>query len=126
AYQAKPEMPARDPLREKIDPRGKGKPADVEKNRKTMMRKHSRRARKRVAKDKRGNGLFLTGFLLVVIVASVMTALYLLGDEIIAASPESERAITDYRARIDELRVSVAGMIDQAREFFAELLGSDG
>ncbi|MEL6478144.1 MAG: zinc-ribbon domain-containing protein [Pseudomonadota bacterium] len=121
AYRSQPAEPARDPLREKIDPKGKT-PPDTDKTRKNMMRKHSRRARRRVARDKRGSGLFLTGFLLVIIVAAVLAAVYVLGDQIVAFSPGLEPAIAEYKARVDEIRVAVAANVSAVSDWVTALI----
>jgi predicted Zn finger-like uncharacterized protein len=54
-----------------------------------------------------GSGAFLTGFVLVVIVAAVLLATYMLRDEIVARVPESGPMIDEYVAWVNELRLAV-------------------
>ncbi|MEM7506903.1 MAG: hypothetical protein AAF415_09150 [Pseudomonadota bacterium] len=122
---AEQERTTGDPLREKIDGRPKTTPPDTDKSRKNLMRKHSKRARKRLQNDKRGNGLFMTGFLLVVIVVAVMVALYLLAPQIIAQSPGMEAPLTEYVARIDELRGGATAIVGNVRDTVVALMGLD-
>ena len=111
----------RDPLREKIEP--KGKAPDTEKSRKSLMRKHNRRAKRKITRDKRGNGLFLTGFLLVVILVAILTAIYVLAPQITASAPGTTEAVNEYVARVDELRVAVAQGVSAIRDQVVEILG---
>ena len=102
-----------DPLRRRMqmfecggkpDEKSKGKPTNVKK----LRRSHDRRAKKRQKAETARSGAFLTGFLLVAIIASVMISLYLLHPQIIARVPAAEKPLTEYVATIDGLRVSVA------------------
>lgn len=102
-----------DPLRQRmqmLDNKSKSgdkqgtKPTNVKKLRRT----HDRRAKQRQKAESARSGAFLTGFLLVAIIASVMIALYLLHPQIIARVPAAEKPLTEYVATIDGLRVSVA------------------
>lgn len=102
-----------DPLRRRMqmfegggkpDEKHKGKPTNVKK----LRRSHDRRAKERQKAETAKSGAFLTGFLLVAIIASVMISLYLLHPQIIARVPAAEKPLTEYVATIDGLRVSVA------------------
>ena len=88
----------------KSDDRQRTKPTNVKKLRRT----HDRRAKQRQKAETAKSGAFLTGFLLVAIIASVMISLYLLHPQIIARVPAAEKPLTEYVATIDGLRVSVA------------------
>lgn len=91
----------------KAEERAAAKSAARPTNLRKLRKKHDRRAR-RVKGDAAGSGAFLTGFLLVAIIASVMISLYLLHPQIIERVPAAERPLTEYVATIDGLRVSVA------------------
>ncbi|MEM7423874.1 MAG: zinc-ribbon domain-containing protein, partial [Pseudomonadota bacterium] len=52
-----------------------------------LRRRHDRRVNRKTHAEKAGSGAFLTGFLLVAIIASVMISLYLLHPQIIARMP---------------------------------------
>ena len=101
-----------DPLRRRMEmfdsgSKPKADKAAKEPNMRKMRRSHDRKAKRKKA-DTAGSGAFLTGFLLVAIIASVMISLYLLHPQIIERLPASEKALTEYVSTIDGLRVSVA------------------
>lgn len=73
-----------------------------------LMRKHDRKIRRRRLQDNRGSGAFVTGFLLMIMVAAGMTAIYILHPQIIARFPGAEKPLLDYVATIDGVRVSLA------------------
>lgn len=113
----------RDPLRERLVPSTNRPTAQsTEQNRKAMMRKHSRRVRKRVERDKRGNGLFWTGFLLCLIVGCVLVALYNLNETIAAEVPELAPALDQYVAFVDEARLTVTAKAAELREMVLALI----
>ncbi|MEM6933948.1 MAG: zinc-ribbon domain-containing protein [Pseudomonadota bacterium] len=121
----------RDPLRDRIAARGGDSgpsPKQVEKNRKKMLRKHNRRAHRRVAAEKRGSGAFTTGILLVLIVTAVLAALYLLAPQISAQVPGAGPALDNYIAKVDQVREGLGGLvqnvIDKVEPLFAEEDGS--
>ena len=89
---------------EQSEAREKPKPADV----KRLRKKHDRKVRRQHSNSAAGSGAFLTGFLLVAIIASVMIALYLLAPQIIERMPAAEQPMNEYVATIDGLRVSIA------------------
>lgn len=98
-----------DPLRRRMEMhdtsnKTSARPTDV----KRLRRTHERRAKRRMRQGTAGSGAFLTGFLLVAIIASVMISLYLLHPQIIARVPATEKPLTEYVATIDGLRVTVA------------------
>lgn len=76
------------------------KPVDV----KRIRKKHDRRISKKKHAEKAGSGFFLTGLLLIVIMAAVFASLYVLHPQIIAQVPESEAAMLEYVAAVDEMR----------------------
>ena len=81
-----------------------------------------RSMRNRRPETRAGSGAFLSGFLLVVLVAAAMLATYLLHDEIIARVPESAPILTDYVDAMNDLRVSIAEGYEQARAWVMELI----
>lgn len=105
-----------DPLRRRMEMHeSKGeaaKPPDVKK----LRRKHDRKVRHQKHQKAAGSGAFMTGFLLVVMIAAVMIALYMLHPQIIEQMPGAENALTQYVETIDGLRISVAetftGIVD--------------
>ncbi|MEM7238631.1 MAG: hypothetical protein AAF501_12535, partial [Pseudomonadota bacterium] len=116
-----------DALRERIAARGNDpgpSTKTVEKNRKKMLRKHNRKAHRRVAAEKRGNGAFTTGVLLVLIVAAVLAALYLLAPQIVAQVPGAEPALENYITKVDEVREGLGGLVqnvvDKVEPLFAD------
>ncbi|MEM1162368.1 MAG: hypothetical protein AAGJ28_15665 [Pseudomonadota bacterium] len=80
------------------------KPTDVRRIRRAHDRKVKRNNRKKAA----GSGAFLTGFLLIAIIAAVMITLYTLHPTIIERFPGSEGALIEYVATIDDLRLRTA------------------
>ena len=104
-----------DPLRAKLNAQAgkpaKGKEVDV----KSLRKKHERRERTRKREKAAGSGAFLTGFLLVVMVAALMIGLYVLHPAIISRLPAAEPALTEYVATVDGLRVSVAETFEKAK-----------
>lgn len=91
----------------------KAKEVDV----KALRRKHDRKEKARKREKAAGTGAFLTGFLLVVIVAAIMIGLYVLHPAIINKMPGTEAALTEYVATVDSFRVSVAETFEQARNW---------
>ncbi|MEM1382088.1 MAG: hypothetical protein AAF713_17305 [Pseudomonadota bacterium] len=101
-----------DPLREKLANRpakaegGKKPPGDT---RKSLMKRHQKRAKQRkIADARKGPSAFSTGLMLIVMIAAVMTGVYVLHPQIIERLPGTEAAMRDYVASIDNLRGSVA------------------
>ena len=118
-----PEPVETDPLRQRMQMAGgaaaaKAKPTDVKKLRKT----HDRKVRRHKRQEAAGSGAFLTGFLLVAIIASVMISLYLLHPQIIERVPASEPALIEYVATIDGLRVTVAETYEGITNWVSESL----
>lgn len=99
--------------------KGKSERSDVKK----LRRKHDRKVARKAHASKAGSGAFLTGFLLVVIIASTMAALYLLAPEIVARMPEAERPMAEYVATMDRLRVGAAESLQSLRDIVVEKLG---
>ncbi|MEM9097036.1 MAG: zinc-ribbon domain-containing protein [Pseudomonadota bacterium] len=105
-----------DDLRERIAQRGVdqkvGATKVTERSRRKMLKKHTRKAAKKAASDKRGTGAFATGFLLVLIVGSVLSSLYLLAPQISAQVPEAEPILNNYIAKVDEARAGAYGLVE--------------
>ncbi|MEM9045267.1 MAG: zinc-ribbon domain-containing protein [Pseudomonadota bacterium] len=105
-----------DDLRERIAQRGVDQKAGAskvtERSRRKMLKKHTRRAAKKAASDKRGSGAFATGFLLVLIVVSVLSSLYLLAPQISAQVPGAEPILNNYIAKVDEARAGAYGLVE--------------
>ena len=113
----------RDPLRARLaqyeKPRGSG---DVGQARGKMLKQHAKKVRRRKIDEKRGSGTFLTGFLLVVLVVSVMAALYLLNPLIVERFPETEPAMRDYVETMDAFRVWVGEQVETGRTWAEDML----
>jgi predicted Zn finger-like uncharacterized protein len=109
-----------DPLRQRLQAKHEktepAKPVDVKK----LRRKHERKERSRKTSKAAGSGAFMTGFLLVVMVAAVMIALYALSPQIIERMPSAEPALTKYVATIDGWRVSIAESVSNLTGWVAE------
>lgn len=103
-----------DPLRRRMamhEKQSERRRTDVER----LRRRHERRASRQKRAREAGSGAFLTGFLLVVMVAAAMTALYMLQPQIVARMPGSEPMMTEYVETIDGLRVRVEDTVENAR-----------
>ena len=99
----------------------KAKPTDVKK----LQRSHDRRIKREKAAAKAGSGAFLTGLLLVAIIAAVMISLYVLHPQIIQRMPGSEAALTEYVSTIDSMRVSLAETVDGVQNWVSSRFGDD-
>lgn len=97
------------------------KPTDVKK----LHKSHTRRIAREKARAKAGSGAFLTGMLLVAIIAAVMIALYVLHPQIIEKMPGSEAALTNYVATIDSVRVSLAETFGGLQDWVSSALSDD-
>ena len=109
-----------DPLRRRMaihDKQSDRRRTDVER----LRRRHERRAGRQKRVRDAGSGAFLTGFLLVVMVAAVMTALYMLQPQIVARMPGTEPMMTEYVTTVDGVRVRVAETYDNARVWVLRL-----
>ena len=109
-------------LRRRIDrhqDREQPKPTDVKK----IRRRHDRRVNQKKHASKAGSGAFLTGFLLVAVIAATMVSLYVLTPQIVARVPEAERPMQEYRATMDRLRVGASESIAGLQEWIAEKFG---
>lgn len=114
--------PARESMRDKLAARNKQGP-DTDKSRKVMMRKHTKRAKKRADKDKRGNGLFFTGFLLVVLAAAILIAIYVFAGPLTAQMPGMGPALADYVAQVDAARVGTASTVAGLKDWVVTVIG---
>lgn len=117
------EAEERDPLRAKLEEFGRPKKiGDVKANRNKMLKKHAKKVRRRKMEEAKGSGTFTTGFLLVVMIVAIMVSVYLLSDVIIAKAPESEPAIRDYVATMDQFRIWAAEQIGAARAWVESMI----
>jgi predicted Zn finger-like uncharacterized protein len=91
-----------------------------------LMDRHRRKTRQRKLQEKRGQGAGTTGFLFVIAIAAVLTGLYVFDDEIVARMPESERAMRDYVAAVDSVRVDVAEGVAKLRTLLEEQFAEEG
>ena len=110
-----------DPLRRRMamhDRSAEKKRTDVER----LRRRHDRRARRQNRARDVGSGAFLTGFLLVVMIAAAMTALYILQPQIVARMPGTEQMLADYVNTVDGARISLAEAYQSARVWVLELI----
>lgn len=106
-----------DPLRRRMaehDARTARESAERERLRRSM--------RQRDTEGSSGSGAFLTGFLLVLLIAAAMLAAYLMHPRIIERFPESEAMLTDYVDRIDDLRMGIAETYERARAWVLDLI----
>lgn len=111
-----------DDLRNRIDKaeeRGKTQRSDV----RSIKRRHERRQKRRKAAEQAGSGAFLTGFLLIAIIAATMSALYMLKPQIIARAPELEASMEAYVNSIDTMRAELASLVGTVRDWLAERFG---
>jgi len=96
---------------------------------KKLMQKHKRKYLRKQAEDKRGTGTGATGFLFVVMVASIFTGLYTFHPYIIAQAPQTEPAMLEYVAAIDTMRANMSEQFGGLRSFIeekvAELRGAE-
>ena len=111
---------ATDPLRQRMGAQAEkavqAKPTDVRR----LRRRHEKRERKRKHAKAAGSGAFLTGFLLVAMIAAVIISVYMLSPQIIERLPGTEKAMTQYVDTIDGLRVSVAEIFDDVKGWVSE------
>ena len=99
----------------------RAKATDVKK----LERSHSRRIKHEKAQARAGSGAFLTGFLLVVIIAAVMILLYVAHPYIIERMPGTEAAMNNYVATIDSMRVSLAETFGGLRDWISSVLSDE-
>ena len=115
--------PEMDPLRRRMqmheERNAPAPPPNVDK----LRRKHERKERKIRHKKAAGSGAFMTGFLLVIMIAAVLIAAYMLHPQIIERVPGMEPALTDYVETVDGLRVSVAETFASMVAWVTEKLG---
>jgi predicted Zn finger-like uncharacterized protein len=106
-----------DPLRRRMaehDARAARERDEREKLRRSMKyRKHEKKA---------GSGAFLSGFVLVVLVAGALLAAYLLHEEIALRVPESAPVLAEYVDAMDDLRSSIAEAYEQARAWVMDVI----
>lgn len=121
----KAETEARDSEREfrrKIDARkGREKPKRTDVKR--LRRKHDRKVQRHKHQSKAGSGAFLTGFLLIAIIAATMVAMYRLSPQIVARVPAAEEPMREYVATMDRLREGASETIVNVQKWLEEKLG---
>ena len=111
-----------DDLRRRIDRHGdRSQPKKTDVRR--IQRNHNRRINRKKHASKAGSGAFLTGFLLVAIIAASMVSLYILSPQIVARVPEAEQPMRQYVATMDRLRDGAAQSIASLQEWVTEKLG---
>lgn len=116
-----------DPLREQIGQVEKKREKPLKRpDDRRLRRAHDRKERKRKRREAAGSGAFLTGFLLVVMIVSLMAAIYLLHPQIIERVPSLAPALTDYVATIDGLRVNIAEGFEKARDWVVNSANKGG
>ena len=96
-----------DPLRAKLAQQGSSRKGRRD-DRRALMREHGRKVRRRKSREAAGSGAFLTGFLLLVLIAAIMTVLYTMKEPIKEKFPWSVAAMDQYAATIDNLHASVS------------------
>ena len=120
---ADPDETEADPLRQRLgrqaEQKVQAKPTDVRR----LRRRHDKRERQRKHARAAGSGAFMTGFLLVAMVAAVMIALYMLSPQIVERVPSTENAMNQYVETIDGWRVSVAETYESVKGWVAEKMG---
>lgn len=99
--------------------RKKAKPTDV----KRLRRKHDRKVSRHKRAAKAGSGAFLTGFLLIAIIAASMLAMYRLEPQIVARMPSAEQPMREYVATMDRLREGASETVANAQKWIQSKLG---
>lgn len=120
----------RDPLKERLAAASGGAIPGARKikkekdyDRDKLMKRHQRRyRRKKIAEAKTRPNAFTTGFMLIVMVAAIMTGVYLLHPQIIARLPQTETALLDYVAMVDSFREVVAEKMEALRVLIEETI----
>jgi predicted Zn finger-like uncharacterized protein len=127
----------RSDLRRVDDGKEKGEPLHQDPLRRRMAEHDARAARERDERERlrrsmkhgtpearAGSGAFLSGFLLVVLIAATLLAAYLLHDEITARLPESAPILDEYVRAMDDLRVAIAEAYDRARNWVIDMISA--
>lgn len=109
-----------DALRQKLSQKDVQRMAPKPPDTRKLRRAHARKEAHRRRREAQGSGAFLTGFLLVVVVAAIMVALYLLHPQIIERMPGTEPALTEYVSTIDGWRVGVADTFGGLRDWVVD------
>lgn len=113
-----------DPLRRRMAMHDRDKVrkrTDVEK----LRKRHDRRVRRQQRAGEVRSGAFLTGFLLIVMIAAVMTAIYMLQPQIVSRMPGTGPMLDEYVSTVDGLRVEVAEGFESARDWLTRMLGGN-
>ncbi|MGF1501103.1 MAG: zinc-ribbon domain-containing protein [Paracoccaceae bacterium] len=90
-----------------------GKAAETDRRR--LMGSHETRLRRKVEQERRGTGAGLTAFVLVGLFAGTLTGLYAFSPQIVAAAPETEAAMRDYVAVVDQVRLMIGEQYQSIR-----------
>ena len=85
---------------------------------KKLRRSHDRKVNRRKRAEKAGSGAFLTGFLLIAIIAATMVALYVLAPQIVERVPAAEEPMREYVATMDRLRAGASETIANLQAWF--------
>lgn len=113
-----------DPLRKRLMSTTM-KAATKETDVKRLRKKHEKKERQRKHQKAAGSGAFLTGFLLIVMIAAGMAAMYLLAPQIVERAPETQNAMAQYVTTIDALKVQVIDFFEGMRSWVIERADPD-
>lgn len=97
----------------------KAKRTDV----KRLRKKHDRKVNQHKHASKAGSGAFLTGFLLIAIIAATMVALYVLAPQIVARVPSAEEPMREYVETMNRLREGASETIAGVQEWLNKQFG---
>ena len=89
------------------------------------QRRHDRRVARQKHAAKAGSGAFLTGFLLIAIIAATMVSMYRLSPQIVARMPAAEEPMREYVATMDRLRAGASETIGNVQKWIQEKLGDN-
>lgn len=120
----------RDPLKERLAAVSGTTPEALKRAKKVkdydrdkLIKRHQRRyRRKKIAEAKTRPNAFAAGFMLIVMVAALMTGVYLLHPQIIARVPDAEPALMSYVQMVDGFRGVVAEKMDALRLMVEETI----
>jgi hypothetical protein len=112
-----------DPLREKLlEPDKRAATQNYERD--GLMRRHVKRSRRKqlAEKSRKSRSGFVTGFLLVALMALMLAGIYAFHPQIIARMPGTEPALREYVAAVDEMRRQVGQQYDRVRVRVLEIV----
>ncbi len=114
------EAPTEDPLRRRMaehDARAARERDERERLRRSMQDRRTEPAS--------GSGAFLSGFLLVVLVAAVLLGVYAMRDEVVARAPQSEPMVTRYVDAVNDARDAVRDSYERARAWVVDVIADN-